>query len=225
MRDLIRDIVGRYEPKLADPDGGHMAAAVLLLLYERDGQEHLLFQVRSQQVEHHKGEISLPGGGRDPEDESLLMTALRETEEESDLDLVVVGTKEALTMVEAGGDEVPEATILEAFELAQREIVKLCEAQEELRSRVGKAKWLDVVSRDLGNLRAPIPVCRVLQRTFGLSKPAPRDEFPRAYDDRVRCRGRGHRGRCRPPPPACSPPASTTSGCCRAGTRSGRADR
>lgn len=82
MRDLIRDIVGRYEPKLADPDGGHVPAAVLLLLYERDGEEHLLFQVRSQQVEHHKGEISLPGGARDPEDDSLLMTALRETEEE-----------------------------------------------------------------------------------------------------------------------------------------------
>ncbi len=68
--------------KAGGPDGGHMPAAVLLLLYERDGQEHLLFQVRSQQVEHHKGEISLPGGGRDPEDESLLDTALRETDEE-----------------------------------------------------------------------------------------------------------------------------------------------
>ena len=82
MRDLIRDIVSKYEPVMADPNGGHMPAAVLLLLYERDGQEHLLFQVRSMQVEHHKGEISLPGGGRDPEDESLLDTALRETEEE-----------------------------------------------------------------------------------------------------------------------------------------------
>jgi 8-oxo-dGTP pyrophosphatase MutT (NUDIX family) len=82
MRDLIRSVVGSHEAVLADPDGGHMAAAVLLLLYERDGQEHLLFQVRSQHVEHHKGEISLPGGGRDPEDESLLITALRETEEE-----------------------------------------------------------------------------------------------------------------------------------------------
>jgi len=82
MRDLIRDIVSRHEAVLADPTKDHMPAAVLLLLHERDGVEHLLFQVRSQHVEHHKGEISLPGGGRDPEDDSLLMTALRETEEE-----------------------------------------------------------------------------------------------------------------------------------------------
>jgi 8-oxo-dGTP pyrophosphatase MutT (NUDIX family) len=82
MRDVIRKLVSGYEPVRADPDGGHMPAAVLLLLYERDGQEHVLFQVRSQHVEYHKGEISLPGGGRDPEDESLLDTALRETEEE-----------------------------------------------------------------------------------------------------------------------------------------------
>ncbi|HET7856230.1 MAG TPA: polyribonucleotide nucleotidyltransferase, partial [Gaiellaceae bacterium] len=68
---------------------------------------------------------------------------LQEIEEESTLDLVVVGTKEALTMIEAGAHEIPEAEILDAFELAQREIAKLCEAQEELRSRAGKAKWLD----------------------------------------------------------------------------------
>jgi polyribonucleotide nucleotidyltransferase len=75
--------------------------------------------------------------------ELVVNPTLQETEEESTLDLVVVGTKEALTMVEAGADEIPEATILEAFELAHREIVKLCEAQEELRSQVGKPKWLD----------------------------------------------------------------------------------
>src|SRR6516165_8797039 len=51
---------------------------------------------------------------------------LRETEDDSVLDLIVVGTKEALTMVEAGGDEIPESTILEAFELAHGEITKLC---------------------------------------------------------------------------------------------------
>jgi polyribonucleotide nucleotidyltransferase len=62
---------------------------------------------------------------------------------ESELDLIVVGTKEGLTMVEAGANEVGEDTLLEAFELAHAEIRKLCEAQEELRSQAGKPKWLD----------------------------------------------------------------------------------
>ena len=64
-------------------------------------------------------------------------------EEESTLDLIVVGTKDALTMIEAGADEIPEDEILEAFELAHGEIVKICDAQEELRARAGKSKYFD----------------------------------------------------------------------------------
>jgi polyribonucleotide nucleotidyltransferase len=69
---------------------------------------------------------------------------LREQEDDSRLDLIVVGTRDALTMVEAGADEVPEETILEAFALAHDEIAKLCDAQEELRRQAGKPKWLDL---------------------------------------------------------------------------------
>jgi polyribonucleotide nucleotidyltransferase len=81
---------------------------------------------------------------------------LREVEDDSSLDLIVVGTKDALTMVEAGADQIPEETILEAFELAQGEIAKLCEAQEDLRRQAGKAKWLDLellaeIERDHGH--------------------------------------------------------------------------
>jgi polyribonucleotide nucleotidyltransferase len=81
---------------------------------------------------------------------------LREVEDSSTLDLIVVGTKEALTMVEAGAEQIPEETILEAFELAHGEIVKLCEAQEDLRRQAGKAKWLDTeitaeIERDHGH--------------------------------------------------------------------------
>ncbi len=64
--------------------------------------------------------------------------------EESSLDLVVVGTSDALTMIEAGADQIPEETLLEAFELAHAEIRKICEALEELREKVGKPKWVDV---------------------------------------------------------------------------------
>src|SRR5207253_5967240 len=63
---------------------------------------------------------------------------------ETSLDLIVVGTKDGLTMVEAGADEVPEDVLLEALELAHGEIKRLCEAQEDLRNQAGKAKWLDV---------------------------------------------------------------------------------
>lgn len=59
-----------------------MPAAVLLILYPRPEGFHVLFQKRTEEVEHHKGEISLPGGGRDPEDTSLLATAIRESFEE-----------------------------------------------------------------------------------------------------------------------------------------------
>ena len=62
---------------------------------------------------------------------------------ESTLDLIVVGSKDALTMVEAGAAEIPEETILEALELAHGEIIKICEAQEDLRRQAGKERWLD----------------------------------------------------------------------------------
>src|SRR5258705_2513138 len=62
---------------------------------------------------------------------------------ESTLDLIVVGTKDALTMVEAGAGEIPEELLLEALERAHEEIQKLCELQEDLQRQVGKAKWLD----------------------------------------------------------------------------------
>src|SRR5437762_7281215 len=60
------------------------------------------------------------------------------------MDLIVVGTKEGRTMVEAGANEIPEEKILEALELGDGEIVKLGEAQEDLRRQAGKPKWLDL---------------------------------------------------------------------------------
>jgi polyribonucleotide nucleotidyltransferase len=63
--------------------------------------------------------------------------------EDTDLDLIVVGTKDGLTMVEAGANQVHEDKLLEALEIAHREIIKLCDAQLELRAKKGKTKWLD----------------------------------------------------------------------------------
>jgi polyribonucleotide nucleotidyltransferase len=77
------------------------------------------------------------------EGELVVNPTLEEVEHSSDLDLIVVGTKDGLTMVEAGANQVPEDKLLEALDIAQGEIVKLCLAQEELRAKAGKPKWLD----------------------------------------------------------------------------------
>jgi len=77
------------------------------------------------------------------DDELVVNPSLPELEHDAKMDLIVVGTKEGLTMVEAGAEEVPEELLLEALELAHGEIKKLCQAQEDLRSEVGKPKWLD----------------------------------------------------------------------------------
>jgi len=58
----------------------------------------------------------------------------------SDLDLVVAGTEEAILMVEAGANEIPEAEILDALDIAHAQIKKLCAAQRELAEKAGKEK-------------------------------------------------------------------------------------
>jgi 8-oxo-dGTP pyrophosphatase MutT (NUDIX family) len=57
-------------------------AAVLLPLYEKAGDTHIVFTKRSELVEHHKGQVSFPGGAYDPTDPDLRFTAVRETWEE-----------------------------------------------------------------------------------------------------------------------------------------------
>jgi 8-oxo-dGTP pyrophosphatase MutT (NUDIX family) len=57
-------------------------AAVLIPLYVREKALWTLFTKRTEMVEHHKGQISFPGGGRSDADANLWETAIRETEEE-----------------------------------------------------------------------------------------------------------------------------------------------
>ncbi|MBQ6672099.1 MAG: polyribonucleotide nucleotidyltransferase, partial [Spirochaetales bacterium] len=60
--------------------------------------------------------------------------------ENSDLDIVVAGTREGITMVEGGAHEVSEQNMLDAIAAAQPVITKLCDAQLELRALAGKEK-------------------------------------------------------------------------------------
>ncbi|NPV42990.1 MAG: polyribonucleotide nucleotidyltransferase [Firmicutes bacterium] len=60
--------------------------------------------------------------------------------EHSDLKLVVAGTKDAILMVEAGANEVPEAKMLEAIMFGHEEIKKIVKFQEEIIAQIGKEK-------------------------------------------------------------------------------------
>jgi 8-oxo-dGTP pyrophosphatase MutT (NUDIX family) len=76
----LAGVLGDRRP-FALPDPGRRAA-VLLVLYDRGGEAHLLLTKRSDSVPSHPGQISLPGGVVEPGDASAAAAALRETEEE-----------------------------------------------------------------------------------------------------------------------------------------------
>jgi 8-oxo-dGTP pyrophosphatase MutT (NUDIX family) len=77
-------------------------AAVLVPLFQKEGDCHLLFTKRSEQVKYHKGEISFPGGVVDEEDKELINTALREAFEEIGLkedDVKIIGVLDDIVTV------------------------------------------------------------------------------------------------------------------------------
>src|SRR5437763_12883605 len=65
---------------------------------------------------------------------------LPDADPRSDLDLIVAGTEDAILMVEAGANEIPEAEILDALDIAHDEIKKLCALQRDLAEKAGKPK-------------------------------------------------------------------------------------
>jgi len=77
-------------------------AAVLVPLFQKEGDCHLLFTKRSQEVKYHKGEISFPGGVVDEEDKELIYTALREANEEIGLkesDVQIIGVLDDIVTI------------------------------------------------------------------------------------------------------------------------------
>ena len=80
-KEGIRKALSERQKRVEDPTG-FVPAAVLLPLFEKGGDYHLVFTKRTETVNYHKGQFSFPGGRTHPEDKSLLETALRETWEE-----------------------------------------------------------------------------------------------------------------------------------------------
>jgi 8-oxo-dGTP pyrophosphatase MutT (NUDIX family) len=75
-------------------ESGPVPAAVLIPLFLKNGEYHVFFTKRTTHLTHHSGEISFPGGVREPDDRDSAYTALRETWEEVGIlpsDVEVVG--------------------------------------------------------------------------------------------------------------------------------------
>jgi 8-oxo-dGTP pyrophosphatase MutT (NUDIX family) len=72
--------VARHEP--ATVDEADRKAAVVAGVAERRGEPHVLFTKRADHLGEHPGQMSWPGGGREPSDADLRATALREVREE-----------------------------------------------------------------------------------------------------------------------------------------------
>lgn len=77
----IRRAAAAHRAAELDAEEASFSAAVMIAVLPYSDPRFVL-QVRSQQVEHHKGEVSFPGGAVDAEDGSRWATALREAEEE-----------------------------------------------------------------------------------------------------------------------------------------------
>ncbi len=61
--------------------------------------------------------------------------------EESDMDIVMAATRDAILMVEGGGDELLEKDLIDALEFGHKSIIPLLDLQEAMRESVGKPKW------------------------------------------------------------------------------------
>jgi 8-oxo-dGTP pyrophosphatase MutT (NUDIX family) len=104
LTQVIKEILSTRTPKrIRDEKCLYKHAGVLVPLLEDRGDHLILFTKRTDKVEHHKGQISFPGGSVDEEDNSIKETVLREAREEIGLleeDVEILGRiDDTLTVV------------------------------------------------------------------------------------------------------------------------------
>jgi polyribonucleotide nucleotidyltransferase len=86
----------------------------------------------------------------------LLVNPTRAQVEESDIDLVVAGSRKALVMVEGGADIVSEPDVLAALQFAHDEVIRVIDVQEDLQRRIGKTKLVIPSKRDRSSLEREV---------------------------------------------------------------------
>jgi 8-oxo-dGTP pyrophosphatase MutT (NUDIX family) len=93
VKEELEQILAQREKQYIN-DASLKAAAVLIPMYQKQGNYSIVLIRRTETVKDHKGQISFPGGAREIEDGTLLHTAIRESREEIGLhmkDIEVIG--------------------------------------------------------------------------------------------------------------------------------------
>ncbi|MHA7855959.1 NUDIX hydrolase [Marinobacter shengliensis] len=80
MQDLLTERLSNYAPRQLALD--YPEAGILVPITDNERDPEMIFTLRSSNLKTHRGQVAYPGGKRDPDDASLIATALRETHEE-----------------------------------------------------------------------------------------------------------------------------------------------
>ncbi|HEV3056253.1 MAG TPA: CoA pyrophosphatase [Solirubrobacteraceae bacterium] len=133
LRDDLRRVLLPAEEAIALDVSGHTDAGVLVPLYLDNGELHVVFTRRRDDLRRHPGEISFPGGRKDPQDGDLCETALREAEEEIGLppaDVEVLGALQPVPTLATGYAVYPFVGLIEPgheWELSAHEVAEIIE--------------------------------------------------------------------------------------------------
>jgi 8-oxo-dGTP pyrophosphatase MutT (NUDIX family) len=82
IETLRKRLTPLHAPDGAEGTPGKARAAVLVPIFEHDGELYMLFIKRSATVATHQSQVAFPGGRSEPDDPDILTTALREAQEE-----------------------------------------------------------------------------------------------------------------------------------------------
>ncbi len=133
VRDDLRRVLLSPEDALALEVLGRTDAGVLVPLYVEDGELHVVFTKRRDDLRRHPGEISFPGGRYDEGEHDLRATALREAQEEIGLPpeaVEIVGALQPTPTIATGYAVYPFVGLIEAgrsWTLSPREVAAVIE--------------------------------------------------------------------------------------------------
>lgn len=133
LRRRIRDILSQRQRQVITRED-LKPSAVLIPIYERDAEAVIVLTKRSEAVEHHKGQVSFPGGAFDEGDDDLETTALREACEEVGIrpdDVEVLGNLDDRATLTSGFAITPYVGVIPypyEFTVSDYEVEALIEA-------------------------------------------------------------------------------------------------